>query len=675
MEEKIYSISEAMNITGLSRTVFDKALFKGKIGNQRNEIRQTDIDRILEDKKMYISLYEFACMHENERFSGNNSADRKKLLEYMEENNFWNLEVKDLEEVLIADSKAMVYFNREDVPVLDEKLVGFFNDFAVPVSEKIKYLIASTKGHKETKENLERLMNFEMKEQSSTPSFGSFVEIVLSAPNVLSITNDDIRDMMQKAQTQETKRFIAQWLNFAKTRYTVKYGDIKHNKKESISLSAYSMDTYFSLAKCFFNAEYIHSHQMIENALENHMYAEMWLYLTLFYTCGWRASDVCNGWHYLHLKEHPGCFGLNEETLYEDILNDAIPDETYENVCKYALGSIEISGKLASKTAKHGGNTLLAVITPELHTFYGLLTLIGESHMLRSGDGYMKSSRASEYQNKMNLAAFFGSEITEILHGKNILSRRLNKDYLQAVESEGRKMGYGGIMTSALASFARNHKSYDTIKIYLKDHKYTAETAECVLYCLAQRGVFGFELYQTLLTAYPEAMNSLTMKEQTNIMEQINVRPFLVEQAQSGILASEEIKSKFVSGDEKQTMIMLHSMFEISQMRGKGKDSGIYCLKRACGEACGHPEWRSCIANACSDLVFSRYGYIPLVEVLRDYGDRAKLGDKKALAVLQKVLIPRYQNIINAMIREFHFSSEEQQGLEQLTAEVLKENG
>lgn len=116
---------------------------------------------------------------------------------------------------------------------------------------------------------------------------------------------------------------------------------------------------------------------MIKKSLDNYWYAEMWLYLSIFYACGWRAGDVCRGWRYLKLKEHGnGCLGINTDTLYDDILYDRISDEVYENVCKYALGCIELSGQLPSKNANYTNNSLLAVITEELYTFYGMLLLI-----------------------------------------------------------------------------------------------------------------------------------------------------------------------------------------------------------------------------------------------------------------------------------------------------------
>ena len=75
--------------------------------------------------------------------------------------------------------------------------------------------------------------------------------------------------------------------------------EVSHNFKSLEEKLFYELyeDSYI------FNADYIAEHNMIKKALDNHLYAEMWLYLAIFFCCGWRAQDVCNGWRYLKLTE------------------------------------------------------------------------------------------------------------------------------------------------------------------------------------------------------------------------------------------------------------------------------------------------------------------------------------------------------------------------------------
>ena len=364
-------------------------------------------------------------------------------------------------------------------------------------------------------------------------------------------------------------------------------------------------------------------------------------------------------------------FNICPDTLYTDILEDNLPDEIYIQTCKYALGSIDQSGRLPSKTANKNPSPLMAVITPGLYTFYGLLTLIAEIHMLKSGDGYMKSQRASVYQNKMQLRDFFGRPMWDILRGQNIQSRRLNKDFLQGVEKAAREQGCGGVMASAVASYARNHTSLNTIKTYLHDHRLTGENADMVLYYMMERGVFGFELYQTLITAYPDAMRKLTLKEQNQVIDQMNVTPLQLEEAESGVRSILAIQTEFKNGNDAAVLQMLKSMYEITQNRGQGKDHGVYCLLRAEKMACQHAEWDSCLANCCPYLVFTKIGYRPLLRILLKYQTEANKGNKKVQTVLQQVLIPRYQKILNQLMKDMNMSKEDRNGLKLIMKETL----
>lgn len=671
-EQESYSVDAVKKIVGCTSGRINDAIFEGRIKLFQNRVSVLDMKNILQEKETYISLYDYAVMNSSDRFNGKSQKDRNNLMDYLEQQEFFGIEFCEVEDMILGNKSDGVFFRRTDICVLDKNLREFFQLYALTSEEQIKCIISMTKGHSISKKYIEKFMNDKMLEKVIPPACVQFVKCVLDTKDVKQLNNEDVVALIEDIEGRRVREYVIQWLNYVRKYCRVSYDQIKIKQKESISISAYSSETYIELAKCIFNAEYIHENDMIKKSLDNYWYAEMWLYLSIFYACGWRAGDVCRGWRYLKLKEHGnGCLGINTDTLYDDILYDRISDEVYENVCKYALGCIELSGQLPSKNANYTNNSLLAVITEELYTFYGMLTLIGEVHMLKSDNGYMRPERRLMYQNKVNLANFFGPEIGKVLKNKNIHSRRLNKNYLQAIENEGRKEGYGGILTSALAAYARNHANYDTVRIYLQDHQHTGETAEVVLFCMAQRGVFGYELYQTLITAYPEAMSKLTLKEQSTVMEQMNIEPLALETAQSGLLAAQTVKELFISGNEESMLAMLNSMFEISQTRGKAKDTGVYCLKRSVGQICSYPEWKSCLANACPYLVFSRYGYLPLLQMLHEYQIKINEGDVKAKAVFQQILKPRFQSIVNQIIKEYHLEKDEREGMKWMLQEVL----
>ena len=149
------------------------------------------------------------------------------------------------------------------------------------------------------------------------------------------------------------------------------------------------------------------------------------------------------------------------------------------------------------------------------------------------------------------------------------------------------------------------------------------------------------------------------------------MKPLEIEKTQSELLAVQSVRQNFISGNNAAVHNMLKAMFEISQNRGKSKDPHIYCLKRAEKMACSYPEYESCLANGCPYLVFTKLGYIPLLKVLHEYYTMANNGDRKAYAVLEQVLLPRYQSIINQLVHDVQMTNEEKDSLKIMLKEYM----
>lgn len=666
----ISTMAEAIRATGLTKERILSIAEKAEVSVSAG-VPYDLIAKIVNEREAYISFRDFAAMPRSERYDGSTSSKRK-LLDELELNDYYGVEVIDPEDLLIGSATDMVYFRRSDVPKLEENLASYFGLYALTEEEKVaRFLNESNRTN--TKAYLKKYMVSHLGENTIQPSFTEFVSLVLTLPDLPKIKDEDIQQILSLSMSAAAKDTLIRFFNYAKAHSQTKYSKLKKKKQESNPIPAYSNETYLALAKCIFNAEYIHDHKMIERALDNHFYIEMWLYLALHFCCGWRAGDICNGWRYLNLRENKeNAYGINADTLYDDILHDRISDEVYEQVCNFATKKIMLSNQSPSKTAGSNAPPLVITIEPALATFFGLLTLISEAVMLRTGDGYMRENRSSLYQKKNLYRQFFGQKMYDALHGRNVQSRRLNKDYLQGIEATSRHVGYGSMMASALASFARSHTNLDTIAHYLNDQTLNAENADMVLYFMLERGVFGFELYQTLVTAYPDAIKKLPMKKQNELIAAVSDNPYMIELEQSGVAAKMHIKDRFENGDNEKVVDILKGMYEITQGRAKAKDEGIHCLCRARGNPCAYPEFDSCLANTCPYLVFTKYGYKALLEVIRDYKICADAGDVKKGSVLQQIIMPRFRDIINALMREVHMEQNERKGLRLMLEEALQ---
>ena len=662
------TITEASRITGLSTSRVQQIV--DNIGRTVPAMPLEDIVHdIQEEQRLYISFSEYAAQ-ERGRYTGDYKS-KGKLLDNLEVNDYYGIEITEPDDLLIGTRTDRCFFRREDIPTLDRCLAEFFGSHAKTEDEKVKELLGGSKNRKSVK-CLRSYFDKKLFGKQVTPLVTEFVRAVLEMPELISITDRDIILALSKIQTEGAKRHLVEFLAYARKNESVKYGKISMAERDSNPLPAYSNEVYLKLARCIFNADYIAKHRMIERALENHIYIEMWLFLALHYVSGQRAEDICRNWSYLNLSKKPSnTFGIKVDTLYEDILYDRLPDELYENVCKYVLSAIKASGARPSKTCSPNAPTIHVLINPGLYPFFGLLTLISEAVMLRTGDGYMQPKRTASYQCKTKIRDFFGQEMYDALGGKNIRSRQLNKDYLQSVEDAARKDGCGSLMASMVASYARSHTNMDTVKHYLNDHTLTAETAEMVLYFAMERGVFGFMQYTTILLAYPDAFPQLPMSKQSELMNMLKSDPLYLEIAQSETFTQQNIRQRFLSKkDPKNIVAQLQEMLEISQNRGKGKDDGIYCTRRALGEACTYPEYRSCLANACPYLVFTKIGFSALLGVFRDYIRKAYGGDRKSEAVLRNVILPRFKGILTELGQNAHMTHEEMQTLKAMIKEA-----
>ena len=206
--------------------------------------------------------------------------------------------------------------------------------------------------------------------------------------------------------------------------------------------------------------------------------------------------------------------------------------------------------------------------------------------------------------------------------------------------------------------------------VYLKDHGLTGESAEIVLYMMMQRGVFSVSLYNALIAAYPEAFEKLSAKEQTAIMEKIPLSAYEIETAGTSMIASIQMSELFAEGKTEEPREILKAMFAVSQGAGKAKDAGIFCKKKALGYACENPSYESCIANLCPFHVFTSDGVPSLIRVIKDYQIKEQTtGNKKYEIALKTKIIPAFQDIINAIIKEM--SEEDKAGTKKLIEEAL----
>lgn len=668
-KNNLITIINAAQSLGIKAEVIKYQIAIGNIESVDGMVHKSVCKVISEQQATYIGIKTFLKNHDSNRFESRYVRIRNKYIDFLENNAYFGIEIVEPEEILFElPEREDFYITKEDAQLLEYKSEQFFQEFGLTEKEKTRWIMSHSKEHPLSMEYIKKYLTYiEDDDNIYTPSLTAFVRTVFDMSDIKQLTDEDIVSAIEDADAVRTKELLTDFFKYVAKYENVKYHNVELKKRESDSEPAYPYEDFVRLAKILFNTDYDKEHNLTLKALENSKYAEMWMFLSCHYICGWRSSDICNRWIYPDLKGNDNPFKISTDTLKEDILNGNIADETYDKVALYAVRRIEMAYNVPQKT---GIGKLRSEIVPELRVFFGKLILIAEYHHIKSGEGYMNSNRTAKYRNWVICRDFFGDDIYAITGKHSISSRRLNKSYLQGLEQSARDNGNTTLVAHVVASFARNHANIDTTAIYLKDHGLTGESAEIVLYMMMQRGVFSVSLYYALIAAYPEAFEKLSAKEQTAIMEKIPLSAYELETVGTSLIASDRMSETFSEGKTKEPKEILKAMFAIAQGKGKAKDAGIYCKRKALGFCCENPTYESCLANLCPYHVFTSDGVPALIKVIKDYQIKElTTGNRKYGIALKTKIIPAFQDIINAIIKEM--SEKDKAGTKQLIQEAL----
>ena len=635
------TIQGAANKLHIKKRILEDWIEEGRVLCTEGNISLFDIQVISSEMGKYISLESFLKERKTERFDPKYYQNRNKYIDYLEENEFFGINVIYPDELKYPyELNTSFYFKKEDLQKVISNSTKFFEFFGLTEEEKCIQIINSC-SDKVTKGQLEK---FFKKLELYTPSTTAFFEEAIKL-KVLNINEKEIVDMIQIMPTVVSKDLLIAFCDFSNQNLSLGLGKIDRKKGTTTKeIGAYPYSLYVKIAKSIFNEDKIIENKVLEKSFEKSIDFETWLYLSIHFVCGWRSKDICNNWQYVSDKQLES-LGLDVSQLKEKILGNNIPDDIFIQIGEYIEKRIELAGVKAHKTGK--ASDLLAPIGTELKCFFGRMALISAYHRNQNRNGVLIDNRAPEYQNFYRIRNLLGNDIYEEMGRTNINSRKLNKSYLQSIEKRARQNGAGTMAAYTIASYARNHSDVDTTAMYINDHGLNGETAEVVLSMMLDRGVFGTIRYKELLAAFPEAFGKLSAKEQTQILAACETSAYEMEIICSDMNAQIELKKSFSEGDKDKALLILQELFEISQGFGKSKDEGVFCKKRALGFACENPTCESCIANVCPYLVFTETGIRSLIDVIYMYVNKAKeTKNPKYKAVLEDIIIPSYKNIL-----------------------------
>lgn len=181
-----YTMAEATRITGFTRSRIIDIAEKAGV-TVVDGIPADIVNDIVREKETYISFREFAAIPRGDRYDGSASSKRK-LLDKLEVNDYYGINLVDPEDLIIGDTKDVVYILRADIPKLETHLAGFFGLYALTEKEKVERLLCTT-DRPVTKAHLKEYIENKMIGRDITPSFTEFVALVLDLPDLSHLIN------------------------------------------------------------------------------------------------------------------------------------------------------------------------------------------------------------------------------------------------------------------------------------------------------------------------------------------------------------------------------------------------------------------------------------------------------------------------------------------------------
>ena len=610
-------------------------------------------ENINSEAKKHISITNYLRSHNDGRYDPSKYSHRNKFLDYLEDNEFFGIDILSGEEIGNEYDKKEEYIAASDIPFLDFKSIQFFEDFGYSEKEKVWRILNSSSAEPSNVKLIKEFIEWRDPDRGPlyTPSFTSFVSIVSDNAPILEMNNNDISDLLTLGNEEyaETMKFMIEFLNSVRRNYGTDFGDVRMPVTKSKPVPAYSEEELILLASMLFGETYDKEHGLTEKALENHRFAEMWLFLAVHYVASMRASDLCTTWAYPNIEDKNNPFGIDPATLKEDILNDKIKHDTLVKIANYSIDKSYLEFHLTGKTGKGRSSYEIDDVLKEA---FGKLTLIAEYHHYTDGEGYMKPRRIPNYTNWTSCQAFFGEKYIEIFGRRNLRSIRLNKSNLQGNEEIARKRGKGSLEAFKIASYARRHSDLSSLLHYVRDRHFSRETADVALYFMMQQGIQSAYLYRSLVTAFPETFGELSLKDRSEIMQKIDISALELELAGAEAYAADSILQSMIDGNEDGAAAVLKAMSSICLNGGNSKQHGVKCLRTSLGHTCDRKS-EYCIDTLCPYHVLTNQGIPTLVERVLYYIEKYKeTGNVKYYAVLEQKVIPRYKNVLIKVLED-----------------------
>lgn len=347
---------------------------------------------------------------------------------------------------------------------------------------------------------------------------------------------------------------------------------------------AYTVEQYAAMAYCLFHPQYIAQQDMLRKACENAMMAEAWLYLSLHWICALRPSDLQK----IPVLPLPG----DAKILLQQIKTNSLPDAVYEEIIDRLAFQIQMHPWKPQKTHKYNVPNVKLFFPQSLKASFGMMYLLVLIHRELE---HRQDKQLFRLPQTRLLVKFLGKTFVNQLENGQFSSRAANKAFLQGIQQNTDQHPEIRITGYMMASLARSHKGNGEeltpmTEVYLKDAKFTGQTAEYFAKVMFDRGVLSFVPDLMLKIVYGSDYESLPLDDQTRLIQSVGIAPSQIEGLlMTSVQALQQARMDVMEllNMQSQPQIM-EGLIQISQGQAASKGDHSYCLRRALGQKCDH---------------------------------------------------------------------------------------
>lgn len=410
--------------------------------------------------------------------------------------------------------------------------------------------------------------------------------------------------------------------------------------------TAYGIEGFALMAYIVLNEESWADNKLVEKALENERWAELWLFTALHFICALRTTDMLR----LPVPSLP----YSGEEIRRRISEGTFTVSDGKKIAFEVQYRCRMRSSVPNKTKKHGLVPEIKFFIPEsLMEPLGFIMAIALSFH-EDGEPFVRTDFTIR-----NIISFFGDDFADALGFRNFRSRRANKAYLQGIEAvaddddESRAKGY------MLAALARSHKGGigtlpEITDVYLRDANFTGYSPEFILMEMFERGVFGFVPSMLLEMYKGREYKALGVSDQTKLIKEVGLDAWQIEAVAESVAVSyaragDIVESTLAEAGGKENALP-QTLHRIASAAAPSKQDECMCLRTAAGLNCICPGRDCCLG--CGFEIYTKSALELLVREysrLRATACSEDADAERARGILKHYVIPSIMQILSSM--------------------------